>query len=87
MPHFSFYGIENQLVTPSQEIHQGDPILSYIFVLCMEKLAHHMHQKGERGCWKPIRASTEGPTISHLFFADVLLLLAEASKDQTDVMA
>lgn len=40
--------------------------------------------KVEDGSWKALKASRRGPRISHLFFADDLLVFAEAGDDQVD---
>ncbi|XP_024158077.2 uncharacterized protein LOC112165700 [Rosa chinensis] len=63
-------------------IRQGDPLSPYIFVLCMEKLSHLIHSTVDVGLWRPVRASQSGPKVSHLFFADDLMLFAEASPNQ-----
>ncbi|KAK9911967.1 hypothetical protein M0R45_035844 [Rubus argutus] len=63
-------------------IRQGDPLLPNIFILCMEKLSHLIQSVAENGDWKGVRASQSGPKISHLFFADDLMLFADATLDQ-----
>lgn len=70
----------------SRGIRQGDPLSPYLFVLCMEKLSHSIQTAVEMGHWKPIQASHSGPHISHLFFADDLILFSEASSTQATVM-
>lgn len=67
-------------------IRQGDPLSPYIFVLCMEKLSHLISSAVEVKQWKPFRASQSGPAISHLFFADDLVLFAEASVSQATIL-
>lgn len=67
-------------------IRQGDPISPYIFVLCMEKLSHIIQSAIDVGQWKPIRSSQVGPMVSHIFFADDIILFVEASTGQTKVL-
>ena len=67
---------------PIRGIHQGDSISPYLFVLCIERLGHVINQAVSEGKWKPIKLSRRGPPLSHLFFADDLILFAEASESQ-----
>lgn len=67
---------------PSRGVRQGDPISPYLFVLCMEKLSHLISWEVQNRKWKPMRMRRNGPQISHLFFADDLVLFCEASQEQ-----
>ncbi|XP_061350360.1 uncharacterized protein LOC133295534 [Gastrolobium bilobum] len=71
---------------PSRGIRQGDPISPYLFVMCMDKLSHLIAGAVRAKRWKPMRASRKAPFISHLMFADNLVLFGEASLVQLDVM-
>ena len=74
----------NQLASfkPTRGIRQGNAISPYLFVLCMVRLGHLVNQAMTNGRWKPIKLAKYGPSLSHLFFADDLLLFAEATEDQ-----
>src|ERR1044072_9038608 len=65
---------------------QGDLLSPYLFVLCMERLAHRINDAISSGDWSPIKLTRTGPPISHLFFADDLLLFGEASIAKTTTM-
>lgn len=69
---------------PSQIIRQGDLLSPYIFVLCLERLSHLISKEFEQGSWRLFIIKRIGPIISHLYFADDMLLFAEANIDQMD---
>ena len=64
----------------SRGICQGDPLSSYVFILCMEYLAWLIQLKVILGNWSGVKTSREGPSFSHLFFADDLILFAKATR-------
>lgn len=66
------------------ERRQGDPNNPYFFVLCMEKLSHLISWEVQHKRWKPLRMRRNGPPISHLFFADDLILFYEVSLEQME---
>ena len=72
--------------TPKIGIRQGDPISPYIFVMCFECPSHIICKAIADGDWKGIKLSRHGPTLSHLFFTDDLILFVEASMHQLRVI-
>lgn len=67
-------------------LRQGDPLSPYLFVLCIEKLALLIQDKVEAGYWKPVSVAKGGPGLTHLLFADDVLLFVEANNDQVEVV-
>lgn len=52
----------------------------------MKKLSHLISLKVSKGDWHPIKISKDEPTISHLAFADDVLLFSEALVSQICVI-
>ena len=71
---------------PTRGIRQGDPLSPYLFVMCMERLYQTIEEEIMAQRWKPIRASRNGPLLSNLFFADDIILFAEANSDQARIV-
>ncbi|KAE8660566.1 hypothetical protein F3Y22_tig00116951pilonHSYRG00405 [Hibiscus syriacus] len=71
---------------PTRGIRQSDPLSPYLFVLCMERLSQAIKVKVVSEDWKEIHLSKEGHGLSHLFFADDLMLFAKALMDQVSMI-
>ncbi|KAL4274732.1 hypothetical protein AHAS_Ahas20G0036600 [Arachis hypogaea] len=50
----------------------------------MDKLSQLIEDRVEEGRWLPLRIKNQGPAISHLLFADDLLIFVEATVDQIE---
>lgn len=72
------------VIKSTRGLRQGDPLSPHIFVLCLECLSHWIQMRVNEGRWKPLKAFRGDIRVSHLFFADDLLLFAEASKEKVD---
>ena len=82
-----FNGEALELFNPSRGIRQGDPLSSYLFILCMEYLGHLIDKKCMEGVCKPLKASRDNIGISHLFFADDLILFAKVDEDSCETIS
>ncbi|KAA3482794.1 Retrovirus-related Pol polyprotein LINE-1 [Gossypium australe] len=79
-------GEKTERFRPKWGLRQGDPLSPYLFVLIVERLSHLINQALFYKQWKPIKLSCNGPPLTHLFFADDLVLFAEASMEQVDII-
>ncbi|KAB2612582.1 hypothetical protein D8674_034898 [Pyrus ussuriensis x Pyrus communis] len=71
---------------PGYGIRQGDSLSPYLFVICMEKLSHLITYEVNKKRWKPVKVSSGGPGISHLFFAADLLVFTKATVTQAKIV-
>lgn len=65
---------------PGRGLRQGDPLSPYLFVLCMERLSNMINAKVDQGLWKGISVAKDSTSLTHLFFADDLILFGEATE-------
>lgn len=71
-------GVPQGHITPSRGLRQGDPLSSYLFLLCVEGLLALLHQAAHYKVLKGVSTCQKGPKISHLFFADDYLIFGRA---------
>lgn len=65
---------------PSRGIRQGDPLSSYLFILCMEVLGALISEKCNSKLWNLVKASQGRLAFFHLFFTDDLVLFARVDR-------
>ncbi|KAL4609732.1 hypothetical protein ACB092_08G002500 [Castanea dentata] len=61
-------------IFPSRGIHQGDPLLPYLFLSCSEGLNRMIQKAAREDIIRGFSLCKNGPKITHLFFADDSLL-------------
>lgn len=74
----SIYGT----ITPLQGIHQGDPLSSFLFVSCSQRLSAFLLKAEAENRFKGVQIANSCPPISHLFFADESLIFFRASEQE-----
>ena len=74
-----FNGGKLETFMPSRGIRQGDLLSPYLFILCMEYLGFLINKSCMEKKWTPLKTSKDNVEISHLFFANNLLLFAKAN--------
>lgn len=71
--------------SPTRGLLQGDPLYPYLVVICMERLSHFILEAVNANLWQPVKI-LHGPGITHLFFADDVLLFSKTSSKQAQLM-
>lgn len=71
---------------PSRGLRQGNPLLPYICIMCMEYLSHLIEQKCVVGSWAPLKASCGNLDILHLLFADDIILFNKVEVAKCEAM-
>lgn len=74
-------GREFGLITPSRGIRQGDPLSSYLFLICMEEMSALIHEFEKRKWLNGIKIARGAPSLSHLFFADDSYIYCKANEN------
>lgn len=70
-------------IEPSRGLHQGDPLSPYLFILCIEVLSQLLDINGDI---QGIKFGKDIPAITHLLYADDLLLVGRANAKSSQVM-
>ncbi|KAL4340591.1 hypothetical protein GQ457_08G017500 [Hibiscus cannabinus] len=79
-------GQVSEFFRPSRGLRQGDPLSPYLFLFCTQGLSALLLKEQSLGNIKGIRASQNGPRITHLLYADDCLLFLKNSPREAYMM-
>ena len=79
---FSINGDVKEYVIPGRGIRQGDPLSPYLFLLCSEGFSSLLRQAAGNKRISGMRICRQGPSLTHLFFADDSLIFCKANEQQ-----
>ena len=72
---------------PSRGLRQGDPLSPYLFIIGQEVLSRLLDQELRSRNIYGIKASPNGPAITHVMYADDIVLFSKASpKDAHNIV-
>ena len=67
-------------IVPSRDLRQGDPLSSYLFLICAIGLQGLIHKAELEGLLRGVLICRNGPRVSHLFFANDNILFCRAKE-------
>lgn len=79
--------------SPSKEfqyergVRQGDPLSPFIFIIAMEAFTYFMSKGCELEMFKGLQTPKKGPMLSHLMYADDVMVIGEWSKNNVNFLA
>lgn len=79
---YKINGFVSKKLTPSRGLRQGDPLSPYLFILAVDVLSCMLLKAKEQGYIQGMNLTKDGPSITHLFFADDSLLFAKATEEE-----
>ncbi|XP_074376770.1 uncharacterized protein LOC141718284 [Apium graveolens] len=71
-------------ITLTRGLRHGDPISSYLFLICMEGLSILLQEYERRNYLTGIQVARGAPRLTHMFFADDTYIYCKAQVDQTN---
>lgn len=71
-------------ITPTRGLHQADPFLPYLFIMCVEGLSSILNKAEQEGNIHKATIMRGVTSVNHLLFADDCIFYSRATKDEWD---
>ncbi|KAL0443754.1 UNVERIFIED_CONTAM: putative mitochondrial protein [Sesamum latifolium] len=71
---------------PGRGLRQGDPLSPYLFLFCTEAFSGMIRQAEEEGAIHGVRVCRNGPKVTHLLFADDMLIFCDANRASLELI-
>ncbi|XP_062075810.1 uncharacterized protein LOC133779929 [Humulus lupulus] len=71
-------------IVPERGLRQGDPLSSYLFIICTEGFSALLREYERRKLICGIKVARGAPVISHMFFADDSYIFCKATRDEAE---
>ncbi|XP_017217507.1 uncharacterized protein LOC108195085 [Daucus carota subsp. sativus] len=71
-------------IIPERGLRQGDPLSSYLLLVCMEGLTSIIKEYERKGLITGIKVARGAPTVTHMFFADDSYIFCKATKEDAE---
>ena len=78
---YKINGIPSSRILPNRGLRQGDPLSPYLFILAMESLSYMLKKAEAEGKIHGLKVTPTSPSLSHLFFADDIILFAKVNDE------
>lgn len=76
-----------QTFSPERGLRQGDPLSPYLFIIAINALSAALHLAEFNGELEGIQFARRGPRVSHLMYADDIVLFFKASTDSCETIS
>ncbi|XP_062112653.1 uncharacterized protein LOC133823820 [Humulus lupulus] len=77
-------GKEFGLIIPERGLRQGDPLSSYLFIICTEGFSALLQEYERKQFISGIQVARGAPRISHMFFADDSYIFCKANSEEAN---
>ncbi|XP_017644529.1 uncharacterized mitochondrial protein AtMg01250-like [Gossypium arboreum] len=71
---------------PTRGLCQGDPLSSFLFLICEEGLSCLMRLAAREALLKGVKANRNGPQVSHLLFVDDCIFFSEVTSRRATLL-